>query len=483
MEARRTLELSTLSVVAVRMLDEIGVEGDRSDRLSLAAAEVRAATATITALADGDGVVAAEAQTLLDDVDIDALDDPIDASLDELFYVAEEVARFTGTSEVVTTRQAAIQQLSFLGAVPMHMVIEGIAADASVNERSFEPSDEEFFEYITNVVRTDGGWLGADAEAPLVDSEWIEIDEAREMLPAETALLSEIVSSSSLVIYDSWMRELGDGFDAPPMELLIAFDLVEGLQTELLAVTDQAFAAEQADQDAVLSAQESESRTLLLLAIATAVIAVVAFIGGVVGISRSTKASRERAELALRDALTGIGNRHELEERTRVLTVDPRFAHHLVVMIDLDRFKMVNDVHGHAAGDAILIEVASRLQRIAHGRSDDQPAVESTVVRLGGDEFLMTLHGPQPFEASAVRAELDEVRSQWIDHVGERIALGFSIGIVQVDGQNELADLMGAADLAVYDDKAARAHERKSAAGELPGSDLQAGNSSDTPRY
>lgn len=482
LEARRALELSTLSIVATRMLDDIGMEGDRSDRLSLAAADVRAATAAIAELAEGEGSVAAEAQVLLDDVDIDALEDPIEGSLEELFYVAEESARFAGTIGVVTTQQAAIHQLSFVAAVPLHIVIEGIAADVSVNERPFSEENAEHFEYLIDVVRTDGGWLGPDADAPLDNSVWITIDEARQMLPAETALLSNTVATNSLVTYDAWMRGLADGFDAPPMDLLVASDLADGLQAELSGVIDGALATAEAERDSVIAAQESESRTLLIFVIVAGALALVALIAGVLGIARAARTARERAALALLDALTGIGNRHELEERTRVLAADPRFDHHLVAMIDLDRFKMVNDVHGHAAGDAILVEVASALQRMSLEWSDDEPAVETSVVRLGGDEFLMTLHGPRPFEAEAVRAQLDALRSEWLDYSGERIALGFSVGIVQVEGPNDLADLMGAADLAVYDDKAARAHERKSAAGELPPSDLDVDRSTGASR-
>jgi diguanylate cyclase len=103
--------------------------------------------------------------------------------------------------------------------------------------------------------------------------------------------------------------------------------------------------------------------------------------------SRTRRSARDRAELALRDALTGAGSRHELDERTRALTRNNRFDHHLAVMVDLDRFKMVNDAYGHAAGDVVLVEIAARLKQTAERIVSGRPDAETSVIRLGGDEF------------------------------------------------------------------------------------------------
>jgi len=107
LQARRTMELATLEVVAVRMLDAVGVDGNRSERLASAAAEIRAATSSITTLAEGEGLVAKEAEKLLGGVEIEALDDPVEGNLDDLFDVAEDVARYGGVSEMVTTQPRA----------------------------------------------------------------------------------------------------------------------------------------------------------------------------------------------------------------------------------------------------------------------------------------------------------------------------------------------------------------------------------------
>ncbi|MFI0966897.1 GGDEF domain-containing protein [Streptomyces sp. NPDC021080] len=87
-----------------------------------------------------------------------------------------------------------------------------------------------------------------------------------------------------------------------------------------------------------------------------------------------------RLTTARRDPLTGLWTRDAFTRRARQLVRDPRAV---VVLADVDHFKQVNDVHGHAAGDALLAAVAARL---AHGITPGEVAG-----RLGGDEFAAVL--------------------------------------------------------------------------------------------
>ena len=104
----------------------------------------------------------------------------------------------------------------------------------------------------------------------------------------------------------------------------------------------------------------------------------------------SALASEEQANLrALHDHTTGLPNRALFDDRlAHALALAERHDWTVAVMfLDLDRFKNVNDVHGHAAGDIVLIEVAKRLAQDARD--------EDTVCRNGGDEFLYLLMNPQ----------------------------------------------------------------------------------------
>ena len=133
-------------------------------------------------------------------------------------------------------------------------------------------------------------------------------------------------------------------------------------------------------------------------------------------------ATREQAE---RDALTGLFNRQavdSLSEHLR-LEVDQQQSGLIVMMVDLDRFKYINDSYGHDAGDEVLKTVADRLRRSV--RDSD------IVARLGGDEFLLLLPHTVQLEAA------QRIASQLVHSIGEPIALpdghreriGVSIGI------------------------------------------------------
>ena len=163
-------------------------------------------------------------------------------------------------------------------------------------------------------------------------------------------------------------------------------------------------------------------------------------------VRRADAAQNELARLARHDALTGLLNRASLidEIDRAVAAADPRTDGLSVMLIDLDRFKPVNDMFGHAAGDGVLIEVARRLE--ASLRPGD------VVARLGGDEFVVLL--PQPGSAETV-AEIGRRIVRAIGRVmeieGHRFELGASIGCASWPRDARDVDgLLSAADLAMY---------------------------------
>lgn len=107
------------------------------------------------------------------------------------------------------------------------------------------------------------------------------------------------------------------------------------------------------------------------------------------------RATQELQQLAFHDGLTGLANRRLFfEHLQRALDMGRRSGEWgAVLMLDLNRFKQLNDQHGHAAGDQLLVEVARRIQRTV--RSSD------VVARLGGDEFTVLLYPLGPSEAQA----------------------------------------------------------------------------------
>jgi diguanylate cyclase (GGDEF)-like protein len=105
-------------------------------------------------------------------------------------------------------------------------------------------------------------------------------------------------------------------------------------------------------------------------------------------LAMSVQAERAASRRALHDPKTGLPNRTLFDDRlAQALAGAERHGGTLAVLfLDLDRFKLINDTHGHAAGDAVLAAVAQRL--LSHARDED------TVCRNGGDEFLYLLINP-----------------------------------------------------------------------------------------
>ena len=111
--------------------------------------------------------------------------------------------------------------------------------------------------------------------------------------------------------------------------------------------------------------------------------------------TRSRRRFAEVEELAIRDPLTGLLNREHLARREAATAESGSATGLAVVMLDLDRFKVVNDSCGHAAGDRVLRDVSSLLRE--HTRGSDE------IVRYGGDEFVILLDGCPASSATAPR--------------------------------------------------------------------------------
>lgn len=153
---------------------------------------------------------------------------------------------------------------------------------------------------------------------------------------------------------------------------------------------------------------------------------------------------RLRAQLRT-DALTGAANRAglfaDLQRRAGADTA------YVMAMVDLDKFKQVNDTLGHAAGDAVLVEVVRRLRRVA-----DAPG--AIVARLGGDEFAVVAASPSAEVSSDLGAAIVFALAEpWDSLASAGLAVTGSVGLVHALPGDDPRALLATADYAMYDAK------------------------------
>lgn len=150
---------------------------------------------------------------------------------------------------------------------------------------------------------------------------------------------------------------------------------------------------------------------------------------------------RQAYELAQKDSLTCLGNRRTLQETADRLSskslLSTKFS---LLMVDIDHFKRVNDLHGHVKGDEVLVDVAQCLVSIA--RQCD------VVVRYGGEEFCIVLMGADGYQAMTVA---ERIRDQLNDCKPGGLSLTVSVGVA-TSGEpiEDLFEVLSKADEALY---------------------------------
>jgi diguanylate cyclase (GGDEF)-like protein len=160
--------------------------------------------------------------------------------------------------------------------------------------------------------------------------------------------------------------------------------------------------------------------------------------------------SRRRTEQRMRtDALTGLLNRHGLREALEAWAADQRWAacKPVVVLADLDNFKLVNDMRGHAEGDRVLIQVASMLR--------DSLRAHDVVARYGGDEFVAVLADVEPREAQSLVARVQSQIETWFRDNDLSCGISIGFGTASTD-QWDLDQVLQSADRLLYESKSKR---------------------------
>jgi len=173
-------------------------------------------------------------------------------------------------------------------------------------------------------------------------------------------------------------------------------------------------------------------------------------VGAILDITERKRAEEMYRRMAFTDALTGLDNRlsmmRDLEHALdRTLRTDKSLA---LLLLDLDRFKEVNDTHGHPAGDEVLREVARRLRQVVR-KSD-------LVSRLGGDEFAIVIEDITGIDQVLQVAEkVIKSLSSEIRYKDLTLSIGTSIGIALVpEHADDIETLIRYADMELYRAKA-----------------------------
>ena len=168
-------------------------------------------------------------------------------------------------------------------------------------------------------------------------------------------------------------------------------------------------------------------------------------------ISKELELQSELAYQANHDVLTGLANRTQFQSDLRKLLKSVRDGRrtHVLACLDLDRFKLVNDSCGHAAGDELLRQLAKLL--------DAQVRQADTLARIGGDEFAILFYDCSVEQAvnicRSIRDEVSRFRFNWNEST---FKVGVSVGVAEINaGTQEVSNLLSLADSACYDAKEA----------------------------
>ncbi|MGE0742863.1 MAG: putative bifunctional diguanylate cyclase/phosphodiesterase [Hyphomonadaceae bacterium] len=296
-----------------------------------------------------------------------------------------------------------------------------------------------------------GRWAGhimtVDGEPAVVAALSIVPNLDAELLQGEPHLLLSIVK-----IDDAFMAEVGGSLLIPDLTLSRQSQTAQGMFS-------QAFAADDQQPMGYLNwTPRRPGQSLLLFILPLVVLGVIG--AGVltwVMIARLKRASGELADRealsrhqSLHDSLSGLPNRPHFVERLQDYLdgiIQSRNNGRVVVAyIDVDRFKDVNDTMGHAAGDTLIMAVATRLQSAI--------APDDFLARFGGDEFAVVRRSTNTEAANELADRLRKAFEETFDVYGQHVRMTASIGLAQAPEHGASPqELMRHADIALYQGK------------------------------
>lgn len=241
------------------------------------------------------------------------------------------------------------------------------------------------------------------------------------------------------------MTAHSDFYDVPSERDFAANMLMTGLMILIIAVVIAAGFTWYTTHDLAphIHSQALRTSIVLPLIIVPLCVGIVSYRAG-----QSHRRLIALSKLAQTDEMTGLANRRAFMHAASIRFETSNFEYQALALmiVDLDHFKQVNDVHGHDAGDEVLIHAAHQIQEAC--------PEDSLVARLGGEEFAVMM----PYQtiadlhqrAEAIRARVD---STPCDYQGTTILVSASLGVGIVHPRDTVSSVLSRADNALYDAK------------------------------
>ena len=384
-----------------------------------------------------------DASTALANDVVDAVDRAVGPSLDlwaleEAAYVATSPSSF---GSAVSGPDLLLLE-SVIATSPSLIAIDAASLALVDDLDRFDAELADFIASTASIVEEDPGWFGPDEANPFLGG-YLPSEVLAANDPDLLASLSTTAGLSDVWAYDQWLISRLDGVEPAPRpvaDIASVAAATQGLMVDrVLNDVDRAIAAAEAPVPGVI------------LDVGWIVLAAVALLALAWLVAMFITRTKRLTEVAFTDALTGVGNRRRLEELQHAWSVAGGPAHAAVAVIDLDRFKLINDSWGHAAGDTVLREIGRGLRSIIDEEAPRCEQVEA--VRLGGDEFALVIASAAPRIESTLRDRVAAIGGPIDIGNGERVDVSLSVGVVCAAHPADLSGLIAAADLKAYEAK------------------------------
>ncbi|MEM9467872.1 MAG: GGDEF domain-containing protein [Actinomycetota bacterium] len=406
-------------------------------------AVIAAATGDLQTLVDGERLDATTAAIVGDLIEVAERTADADADI----WTFEELA-YVATAPSSAADPATPAEISLLATVlatsPALVATDAASLELRAELDRLAPATAEFVEGTAAVVEETPGWFGPDLDAPFLDG-YLPGDLLAE---SDAELLDRIGSTDGLDgvwRYDMWLIDRIDRPSPPPQTATsLARDALEAQALMVAEVLDRL------DESATLGADGGTTGLTIAWVAAFAVAAVSA----ATILALVVRRTRRLTSAALIDPLTGVGNRHRLDQLVEEWANGGSPAFAAVAVVDLDRFKLINDSYGHGVGDLVLRHVGAGLRDLTSDLGSGADRAEA--IRLGGDEFAVVVASHRPQVESTLRSRIAAVGGAVEITTTESVEVGLSTGVVCASCPTDLTDLVAAADLRAYEDKERR---------------------------